>query len=91
MFLWEVLSFMISVVGFSVRFYLEIIACLNFEEVKVFVNVDVLKSLFKEIDFILEGKEFIVEFYYSWLLFRCNCCEKWGYIEKVCVMKKRGK
>ena len=91
MFSWEALSFMTSAVGFPVRLHPETIACSNFEEAKVFVNVDVSKSLPKEIDFTLEGKEFTAEFYYPWLPSRCNCCEKWGHTEKVCVMKKRGK
>lgn len=60
LFFWEVLSFMTSTVGFFVYLYLEILVCLNFEEAKVFVNVDVLKLLLKEIDFVIEGKEFIV-------------------------------
>ena len=91
MFSWEALSFMTSAVGFPVRLHPQTIACSNFEEAKVFVNVDVSKSLPKDIDFTLEGKEFTAEFYYPWLPSRCNSCEKWGHTEKVCVVKKRGK
>lgn len=91
LFFWEALSFMISIVGVLVRFYSEILFCLNFEEVKVFVNVDVIKLLSKEIDFSIGGKEFIVGFYYFWLSVRCLICDKWGYNDKVCVMKKKEK
>lgn len=91
LFSWEVLSFMTSTVGFPVYLHPETLACSNFEEAKVFVNVDVSKPLPKEIDFVIEGKEFTAQFYYPWLPSRCNNCEKWGHSEKVCVMKKRDK
>ncbi|XP_018462341.2 uncharacterized protein LOC108833412 [Raphanus sativus] len=91
MFSWEALSFMTSTVGFPVHLHLETLACSNFEEAKVFVNVDVSKTLPKEIKFVIEGKEFTAEFYYPWLPSRCSLCEKWGHTEKVCVMKKREK
>lgn len=53
------------------------------------MNVDVLKSLPKEIEFSKEGKEFTVEFHYPWLPARCNLCEKWSHTERFCV--KNGK
>lgn len=56
MFLCEALSFMTSTVGFFLYFYSEIVVCFNFEEVKIFVNVDVSKILLKEIEFFLNGK-----------------------------------
>lgn len=56
MYSWEEFSFITSIVGFFVKFYLEIIVCINFDEVKKFVRVDVIKVLFKEIIFIKEGK-----------------------------------
>lgn len=55
------------------------------------MNVDVSKPLPKEIDFVIEGKDFTAQFYYPWLPSRCNNYEKWGHSEKVCVMKKRDK
>ena len=91
MFSWEALSFMTSTVDFPVRLHPETMSCSNFEEAKVFVNVDVLKTLPKEIDFTMGGKEFTAEFYYPWLPSRCNLCEKRGHTDKVCVMKKRDK
>lgn len=90
-FSWEALSFMTSTVGHPVRLHPETIACSNFEEAKVFVNVDVTKTLPKEIDFTWGGKEFTAVFYYPWLPARCNLCEKWGHTDKVCGMKKREK
>lgn len=80
---------MISVVGYSVRLYFEIVFCLNFKIVKIFVNVDFFKDLFIKINFIKNGKFFLVEFIYSWFFLRCYICKKWGYLEKVCVMNKK--
>ncbi|KAL0713652.1 hypothetical protein Bca4012_020630 [Brassica carinata] len=76
-FSWEALSFMTSTVGFPVHLHPDTLACSNFEEAKIFVNVDVSKPLHKEIDFTIEGKEFTAEFYYPWLPSRCKICEKW--------------
>lgn len=91
MFSWEALSFMTSTVGSPVHLHPETIACSNFEEAKVFVNVDVSKTLPKEIDFTIGGKEFTAEFYYPWLPSRCSLCEKWGHSDKVCVLNKKDK
>lgn len=91
MYSWKGLSFITSDVGFSARLHPEIVACSNFEKAKVFVNVDVSKALPKKINFTKNGKEFMVEFHYPWLPSRCNLCEKWGHVEKVCVMKNKGK
>lgn len=88
-FSWEALSFITSTVGYPVRLHPETIACSNFEEAKVFVKVDVSKTLPKEIDFMMGGKEFTAEFYYPWLPSRCAHCEKWGHNEKVCALKMR--
>lgn len=56
MYSWEGLSFIISIVGFSVKSYSEIIVCFNLSEVKIFVRVDVTKILSKEIIFLKDGK-----------------------------------
>lgn len=29
-----------------------------------------------------------MEFSYPWLPLRCEVCEKWGHLEKACVMRK---
>lgn len=91
MFSWEALSFMTSTVGSPVHLHPETLACSNFDEAKVFVNVDVSKTLPKEIEFTIDGKEFTAEFYYPWLPSRCSLCEKWGHNDKVCVMNKKEK
>lgn len=91
MFSWERLSLITSPVGFPVRLHPEMVACSNFDEAKVFVNVDVSKALPKEISFTKNGKEFTAEFHYPWLPSRCNVCDKWGHVESVCVMKSKEK
>ena len=91
MFSWEALSFVTSPVGFPVKLHPETLACENFEIAKIFVKVDVSKTLPKEITFIKDGKEFTVVYHYPWLPMRCNLCDKWGHGEKVCVMKRKEK
>lgn len=76
---------------FPVRLHPEMVACSNFDEAKVFVNVDVSKALPKEINFTKNGKEFTAEFHYPWLSSRCNVCDKWWHVESVCVMKSKEK
>lgn len=89
MYSWEGLSFMTNTVGFPDRLHPETLACSNLGVARVFVNVDVSKTLPNEIEFSKEGKEFTVEFHYPWLPARCSLCEKWGHTERVCV--KNGK
>ncbi|KAL0713574.1 hypothetical protein Bca4012_020552 [Brassica carinata] len=91
MFSWEGLSLIASHVGFPVKLHQETLACLNFDVAKVFVNVDVLKTLPKEMSVSKEGKEFTVEFEYPWLPSRCKMCNKWGHSDKVCAMKRKSK
>ncbi|XP_048636569.1 uncharacterized protein LOC125609299 [Brassica napus] len=90
MYSWKGLSFITTAVGFPARLHPETVVCSNFEVAKVFVNVDVSKVLPKEINFTKNGKEFTVQFHYPWLPSRCNLCEKWGHVDKVCVMKSKG-
>ena len=91
MYSWEGLSFITSTVCFPVKPHPETIACSNLNEAKIFVRVDVTKTLPKEITFSKEGKQFTVKFYYPWLPARCKLCDKWGYSEAVCAMKSKGK
>lgn len=88
---WEGLSLLASPVGFPVKLHPETLACTSFEVAKVFVKVDVSKALPKEMNFTSKGKDFMVEFHYPWLPSRCKLCDKWGHMEKVCAMKKKGK
>lgn len=69
----------------------ETIACTNFEVAKVFAKVDVSKALPKEIKFSKNGKEFVVEFQFPWLPFKCKLCNKWGHTEEVCLTKGKAK
>lgn len=87
MYSWEGLSFVTSHVGLPVKLHPETIACSNFDESKVFVKVDVTKSLPKEITFSKNDKEFTVKYYYPWLPARCSYCDKWGHGEAVCAKK----
>ena len=91
MYSWEGLSFITSTVGFPVKPHPETIACSNLSEAKIFVRVDVTKTLPKEITFSKDGKQFTVKFYYPWLPARCKFCDKWGHSEAVCAMKSKGK
>lgn len=87
MYSWEGLSFITSHVGHPVKLHPETIACSNFDEAKVFVKVDVTKTLPKEITFSKNNKEFTVKYYYPWLPARCSYCDKWGHGEVVCAKK----
>lgn len=87
MFSWEGLSFISSAVGFPARLHPETIACTNFEEAKVFVNVNISKPLPKAINFTKNGSDFVVDFHYPWLPPRCKTCGKWGHLEEVCGLK----
>ncbi|XP_056867232.1 uncharacterized protein LOC108835438 [Raphanus sativus] len=91
MYSWEGISFFTSTVGVPVKLHPETIACTNLEVAKVFVNVDVSKTLPKEINFSKNGKQFVVKYYYPWLPARCNYCDKWGHGEAVCAVKAKGK
>lgn len=91
LFSWEGLSFVASPVGFPVKLHPETIACTNFDVAKVFVKVDVTKTLPKEITFSKGGKTFTAKYYYPWLPARCSYCDKWGHGEAVCAKKGRDK
>lgn len=91
MYSWEGLSFITSLVGVPVKLHSETIACTNLDEAKVFVNVDVSKTLPREITFSKDGKQFTVAYYYPWLPERCKYCDKWGHNESVCAKKMKEK
>lgn len=91
MYSWEGLSFITSTVGFPVKPHPETTACTNLNEAKIFVRVDVSKTLPKEITLSKDGKQFTVKFYYPWLPARCKVCDKWGHSEEVCGMKSKRK
>lgn len=63
MYSWEGLSFITSTVGVPVKPHQDTIACTKMDEAKIFVNVDVSKTLPKEITFSKDGNSFTVKFY----------------------------
>lgn len=71
------------------RLHPETASCSSFEIAKVFVNADLSKELPKTVKFTSQGKDSVVQFAFPWLPQRCNTCEKWGHLEKVCVIKKK--
>lgn len=91
MFSWEGLSLLASPVRIPLKLHPETIACTSFEVAKIFVKVDVSKTLPKEMTFTSKGKDFMVDFHYPWLPSRCKHCDKWGHGEKVCALKGKGK
>lgn len=85
MFSWKGLGFLASKVGDPKRLHPETETCKNFEEAKVFVEVNMMKELPKDFTFaIATGKEETVEYTYPWLPPRCTTCGKWGHFEEGC-------
>lgn len=78
MYSWEGLGFISGAVGKPVRLHPETELCSNFEEAKVFVNVDMTKEFPKTHRFRSKTVDAVVEFIYSWLPSRCSICSKWG-------------
>ncbi|CAE5977993.1 unnamed protein product [Arabidopsis arenosa] len=89
MYSWEGLGFLSSPIGDPIRLHPETELCSNFEEAKVFVGVNLTKSLPQKFCFKLnQVEEVTVEFVYPWLPPRRSRCSKWGHTEDVCVTKK---
>lgn len=84
MFSWQGLSFVTSPIGSPVRLHPETAQCLNIEEAKIFVKVDLTKDLPKKMKFTIRGKDVIVEYTYPRLPTKCPRCEKWGHTIKRC-------
>ncbi|WZZ42705.1 hypothetical protein YC2023_038964 [Brassica napus] len=89
MYSWEGLSFITSAVGHPVKIHPETAFCSNFKLAKIFVNANLTKELPKKINFTKNGKSTTVEFIYPRLPVRCLTCNKWGHVEKACVMNKK--
>lgn len=88
MYSWEGLGFLTSPIGNPIRLHPETELCSNFEEAKVFVEVNLQKSLPNSFRFKLNPEEdAIVDFAYPWLPPRCSCCSKWGHLEDICATK----
>lgn len=90
MFSWDGLGFLASATGEPKRLHPETETCQNFEEAKVFVEVDLSKELPKHFKFQIEaGKDEEVEFVYPWLPPRCSRCGRWGHVEEGCKVIKK--
>lgn len=90
MFSWDGLSFLTSPVGNPIRLHPETELCTNFEEAKVFVEVNLSQDVPKCFKFQIEyEKDVTVEFVYPWLPPKCTCCGKWGHLVDVCVTKPK--
>lgn len=89
MYSWDGLSFLSSPIGNPIRLHQETELCNNFEEAKVFVEVNLKQELPKNFRFKLPGEvDATVEFSYPWLPPKCSRCCKWGHLTDVCVMKQ---
>lgn len=84
----EGLEFITSEVGKTIRLHPDTELCSNFEESKIFVEVDMSNTLPKVHRFKSKfGIDAHVEFCYPWLPARCSECSKWGHLQKDCKEK----
>lgn len=67
MYSWKGLGFLASAVGEPKRLHPDTELCKNFEEPKVFVEVDLSKDLPKTYNFNLKDEEVTIAFTYPWL------------------------
>ncbi|KAF8106530.1 hypothetical protein N665_0138s0019 [Sinapis alba] len=88
MFSWKGLSFVASPVGEPKRLHPETAQCLNMKVAKFFVIADLTKELPRSMKFNYQGKETMVDFIYPWLPAKCSNCNKWGHMEKACLVGK---
>lgn len=85
MFTWPGLSFLASPVGEPKRLHPDTELVTNFEEAKIFVEVDLTKVLPKTYFFNVRGEEICVKYEYPWLPQRCGICRKWGHPDDGCL------
>lgn len=88
MFSWKGLSFAACPIGVPDRLHPETAQCLNIKVAKIFGKADLKKELPRALSFNFHGKETLVEYTYPWLPTRCENCEKWGHLAKVCLAQK---
>ncbi|XP_024013050.1 uncharacterized protein LOC112087252 [Eutrema salsugineum] len=83
---WAGLSFLTSPLGMPKKLHLDTLWAKNFDEAKVFVDVDLTKKLPNSFNFKLKnGKETCVNFEFPWLPPRCTLCGTWGHHNKECL------
>ncbi|KAL1188288.1 hypothetical protein V5N11_012487 [Cardamine amara subsp. amara] len=85
MFTWKGISFLASPVGTPLRLHPETELVTNFDEAKVFVEVDLTKELPQSYFFNIKGSEVNVTFEYPWLPQRCGTCANWGHGSDGCL------
>lgn len=85
MFSWKGLSFLASPVGSPIHLHRETELVTNFDEAKIFVEVDLTKDLPTRYFFDIQGVEVCVDYEYPWLPARCGICEKWGHAKDACL------
>lgn len=88
LFSWQGLSFLTSPIGIPSRLHPETAQCLNLEEAKIFVKVDLTKDLPKKMNFDIGGENVMVEYFYPRLPTKCMKCDKWGHAVKACPLDK---
>lgn len=85
MFTWKGLSFLASPVGEPKRLHYETKLVTNFEEAKVFIEVDLTQELPKTFFFKVKEEEVCVTYEYPWLPPACGICKKWGHDDAGCL------
>ncbi|KAF3592253.1 hypothetical protein DY000_02024431 [Brassica cretica] len=88
MYSWEGLSFITSAAGVPDHFHPETLACTNLDVAKVFVLADLSKELPDKINYVIQGKDTIVQFIYPWLPPKCVKCGRWGHFDTLCKQNK---
>lgn len=93
LFSWKGLGFIASATGKPVRLHPETELCSNFEEARVFVEVNLTKEIPKKQRFksAKMGIDAEVEFIFPWLPPRCTLCSKWGHLGEECKGKDKEK
>lgn len=86
MFSWKGLSLLASPVGLPIRLHQETEIVTNFEEAKIFVDVDLRKDVPKSFCFKIQEEEVTVMYEYLWLPLRCGSCKKWGHSDEGCLL-----
>ncbi|KAF3489215.1 hypothetical protein F2Q69_00055187 [Brassica cretica] len=74
--------------GVPDHFHPETLACTHLDVAKVFVLADLSKELPDKINYVIQGKDTIVQFIYPWLPPKCVKCGRWGHFDTFCKQNK---